>query len=637
MDPRAEAWKKLTILCDTESLKGVLEFWEDKMETRSTLEELEEAQADRKEGMIQQIGRLENALHNQRDSNSEARHAFDAKLDELELQTATTEAAARQWMQRCQRLEGIASETTSKLSALTHILTSRTITERVSFSYGKELRAKGKHLDDVAQALVVLQTPTVAKVARFNLTADALKGRSGAKKGDGSDVSSDDVNEGSGGSDARSDARWDARTGLSDGRSEAATSYGKRSRGPGRNKEQNLKGFGGQSVISSSEAAGLRRNSVLGPLSRNSSNGDALTQVGYRSVGRTARPMRVPASVQILLGLTSDEPTANGTEGEGKRVKVREEDLIVSQASLLCSTCELGMTALLDVMGWGDEQLTEQRPRESPQINAALNFRLPLRLPEKERVVLEQMRAARLTGADSGQFETNRLGGWAAGAGVLRQDELDELALALQEEEKRMAAMEAAELAAEEAEATEAAEAAEAAEAERRKRAGTDDDQEVVDNESGAKGTIAEMDERGVDVGGRLEIKLRELKTLVTKLGNEEGQRRASHKVIHRSKPKQQVNPKVAETPDVTVTAGVDVSAASKDTSGTAKVPRPPVRPRLVPRDMGGSLSARTRRSSTTVLPPRASSAALSASSRGRTARRSSIATATVPSGASPR
>lgn len=152
VDPRQSAWEKLCIVADVDHLRGVLEYWEEKVETRQTLDELEETHADRKGDMIRDIGRLEAALHNQRESNTEARKAFDANLDVIGRKGEETEGVANEWRRRCARVDKLTTEATTILTRLANALTHRAITERAGFAHAKELKAKNKSLDEMQQA-----------------------------------------------------------------------------------------------------------------------------------------------------------------------------------------------------------------------------------------------------------------------------------------------------------------------------------------------------------------------------------------------------------------------------------------------------------------------------------------------------
>ncbi len=289
--------------------------------------------------MIFQIGKLEAALHNQRESNSEARKAFDAHLDAIAHKHASAEDEVRTWARRCSRVEQLTTDATTILSRVASALTHRAVTERVPFTASKELRTKGKSIEEMAQALVVLQTPTVSKVARFNLSTAALASRTAedaGKAGEGDDDGASDkgVRSDAGGASDKGEGEGGGGAGGAGGGAgsevDRQSSVGHRARLSDVQSE-----IGGRSRTSASRYGGGRRNSAAGGSQWGGARNGGGTQYGGQSVyarseysgagrsGAQGRQTRIPVGVQILLGMTDEAAEGKGgADGEdgGKRV-----------------------------------------------------------------------------------------------------------------------------------------------------------------------------------------------------------------------------------------------------------------------------------------------------------------------------
>ena len=193
-------------------------------------------------------------------------------------------------------------------------------------------------------------------------------------------------------------------------------------------------------------------------------------------------------------------------------------------------------------MRWNETEKTSHRPESAPQLEtrdaAMANFRLPLRLPEREYVLAE--RRGESLSPTSGRFERGRLGDWAEG------EEFDELAIALAAEQAEMAARDAAaEAAAERESALMEAEDSRptrtgsfGAEQTRRLRAlkakkegatvlvGDEEDEGLPPpRRQLSEDAVEGVDWRGVDEGARLSLKIRTLKAVH---GDKEGAKRAA-------------------------------------------------------------------------------------------------------------
>jgi len=564
---KKEAWEKLCVIADSESLKGVLEFWEESVDTRATLDQLENDRSFNKQFFINQLGKLEATLHDQRESNTEARKAFDDHLDAIARKHAAALDLVRVWTRRCERIETLSNDASTILNRVAVALTSAAVVERVPYAASKELRTKGRSIDEMAQALVVLSAPTVAKVARFSLSEVALETRGEADdverrsdEGDDGDAKSDTGN----GSHVESEG-GKARSQLSDRQS----FVGKKARQSEVHSESGAKSTTSSTTRRSRRATFSEKQPAMSEYSRGSGNGrptrdgtlySASVYGGGRNPSTQVRQARIPVGVQILLGMLGDDEVG-AQDGAPKRVRVREEDLLSAQATLLSGTCEFGLGVLLEQMreDVSDEALATAQPPAPAlvqidgkgQKTLSTNMRLPMHLPHRELVEAER-KLAQLLHSNTAADESSPLGLTTSEAerNALR----DEMRHAMQQEEARLRALEEAERAAEEAEEAEIA-AEIAAEAKRSlEEAEEAEAEEAFGTASGGRyggaagkravggglrrgrstGALAapanDFDYRGVDVAGRLEMKLKELRLLVDKLGTEEAYKRANYK-----------------------------------------------------------------------------------------------------------
>eukprot|EP00900_Chrysochromulina_parva_P020116 jgi/Chrpa1/28105/Chrysochromulina_OHIO_Genome00008125-RA len=553
---KKEAWEKLCVIADSESLKGVLEFWEESVDTRATLDQLENDRSFNKQFFINQLGKLEATLHDQRESNTEARKAFDDHLDAIARKHAAALDLVRVWTRRCERIETLSNDASTILNRVAVALTSAAVVERVPYAASKELRTKGRSIDEMAQALVVLSAPTVAKVARFSLSEVALETRGEADdverrsdEGDDGDAKSDTGN----GSHVESEG-GKARSQLSDRQS----FVGKKARQSEVHSESGAKSTTSSTTRRSRRATFSEKQPAMSEYSRGSGNGRPTRDGTLYSA--SVRQARIPVGVQILLGMLGDDEVG-AQDGAPKRVRVREEDLLSAQATLLSGTCEFGLGVLLEQMreDVSDEALATAQPPAPAlvqidgkgQKTLSTNMRLPMHLPHRELVEAER-KLAQLLHSNTAADESSPLGLTTSEAerNALR----DEMRHAMQQEEARLRALEEAERAAEEAEEAEIA-AEIAAEAKRSlEEAEEAEAEEAFGTASGGRyggaagkravggglrrgrstGALAapanDFDYRGVDVAGRLEMKLKELRLLVDKLGTEEAYKRANYK-----------------------------------------------------------------------------------------------------------
>ena len=179
---------------------------------------------------------------------------------------------------------------------------------------------------------------------------------------------------------------------------------------------------------------------------------------GRNNPSNQVRQARIPVGVQILLGMLTDEESG-AQDGASKRVRVREEELLSAQATLLSGTCEFGLGVLLEQMRGdaSDEALATAQPPAPAlvmidgkgQKTLSTNMRLPMHLPHQELVEAER-RLAQLLHSSTAADESSLLGLTTSEAerSALR----DEMRHAMQQEEARLRALEEAERAAEEAE-----------------------------------------------------------------------------------------------------------------------------------------------------------------------------------------
>ena len=93
----------------------MLEYWEDKEETRAALQNAEDERAERMEALTKQKSDLEAQHLAARDLADSGRAAFDAKMDAVALQIEAASRRARQWERRsCENASPICASTRSR-------------------------------------------------------------------------------------------------------------------------------------------------------------------------------------------------------------------------------------------------------------------------------------------------------------------------------------------------------------------------------------------------------------------------------------------------------------------------------------------------------------------------------------------
>ena len=409
-------------------------------------------------------------------------------------------------------------------------------------------------------------------MARFSLSAAALETRGGA---DDAERRSDDGDDGDTKSDTGNGSHVESEGGKARSQHSDRQSFvGKKARQSEVQSESGAKSTTSSTARRSRRATFSEKQPSMSEYSRGSGNGrptrdGTMYSASVYGGGRNptepsnqVRQARIPVGVQILLGMLTDEESG-AQDGASKRVRVREEELLSAQATLLSGTCEFGLGVLLEQMRGdaSDEALATAQPPAPAlvmidgkgQKTLSTNMRLPMHLPHQELVEAER-RLAQLLHSSTAADESSLLGLTTSEAerSALR----DEMRHAMQQEEARLRALEEAERAAEEAEEADiAAEiAAEMAAEAKRSLEEAEEAEEALGTASGGRyggaagkravggglrrgrstGALAapanDFDDRGVDVAGRLEMKLKELRLLVDKLGTEEAYKRANYK-----------------------------------------------------------------------------------------------------------
>ena len=156
MGPR-EGWERLCILTEADSVKGVLEYWEDKIETRAALDMAEENSENALEKQRRELNNL-NAQHlAARDLADSGRQAFDALLDDVDSKIAKAAATGRAWNRRHETVERRVGDAFSQLRRAVGICTSRSVLERIAQPAKGMLDRKGKQIEEVDEALAKMR------------------------------------------------------------------------------------------------------------------------------------------------------------------------------------------------------------------------------------------------------------------------------------------------------------------------------------------------------------------------------------------------------------------------------------------------------------------------------------------------
>ena len=154
---KREAWVRLCFLTDVDSesmdVQSVLEYWEDKEETRQALENVETERAEKVEDNNRLLKRLEEEHLAARDENESARKAFDALLDEANERIKAVERVSRKWQKRLEKVEGLTGDAFSQLGRAVQMLTSRSVLHRMNPDNKGKSERLGKQVEEVDSAL----------------------------------------------------------------------------------------------------------------------------------------------------------------------------------------------------------------------------------------------------------------------------------------------------------------------------------------------------------------------------------------------------------------------------------------------------------------------------------------------------
>ena len=92
------AWGELEELTMCDHVKGILEYWEEQMEARATMEEVEAQKHARKDESTRRLNAVYDEAALARDSNYEARVAYDLKVEETSKQLSEAEVGLQSLM-----------------------------------------------------------------------------------------------------------------------------------------------------------------------------------------------------------------------------------------------------------------------------------------------------------------------------------------------------------------------------------------------------------------------------------------------------------------------------------------------------------------------------------------------------------
>ena len=82
-------------------VKGILEYWEEQMEARATMEEVEAQKHARKDESTRRLNAVYDEAALARDSNYEARVAYDLKVEETSKQLSEAEVGLQRVRPAC--------------------------------------------------------------------------------------------------------------------------------------------------------------------------------------------------------------------------------------------------------------------------------------------------------------------------------------------------------------------------------------------------------------------------------------------------------------------------------------------------------------------------------------------------------
>jgi hypothetical protein len=391
---KREAWQRLCILTGEDTVKGVLEYWEEKMETKEALqhteqERLEELSKQKRTLVSMKVScytkqtkhrlsaagsvpcmhgmpsfpraprpstqrwRLtppwlcpcsvllnppacvsaasQNQFLDARDRGDTQRAAMDAEIDRLEAKNDDAMGEAKRWMRRVERIEQLVSAgLSSMLSRTVGMLTHRAIVERATPTHRAMLTRYTKQVDEVTHALHWLQQK-------------ALQASQQATE-DGQAAADEAENEAA----RRTRGSRESRESLPGEQAPGQPPQEKPERptpqqdkhaggGPGGNEADGSGGVGGVS------AAGLS---------------------------------------MAVAHLISQDSESNSTG------TVNADELRAVQATLLCTTSQNAVLALMDMMQISPADQTLRQPEFAPQLlgdlATRLNVRTPRNLPSRE-------------------------------------------------------------------------------------------------------------------------------------------------------------------------------------------------------------------------------------------------------------
>ena len=542
---RREAWVRLSILTESEHVKGVLEYWEDKEETRAALENAQvcissdlrpprpsmafddplpsfASAQDNCFETIDKSTRLRNQLDVEhlaaRDTADSARQVFDKLLDGTEMKITEATGVMRRWHDRCERVETLVNNSFSQLRRAVSMLTSRAVlNDRIPQPARGNLTRMGKQCDEVDGFLAKMAAP----VDEATLPAGAPESTPPA--------SDDEDDEGGGNEDGGKEGQ---RRGLR------------------ASKEDGAKDGGGKEGGKDGRRGSLTTVPVVA----------ASKELGGQNGAMAASDISM--AVASLLNINSADGGNSGT--------VSETDLRAAQALQLCQTSEAAILQLYEELRIDvANKRAYKGPESAPQLEGVMaqefNMRMPRRLPRAQLMA----RAISPDGAmhrgppsgmrppqSSDSTDTADAGGAnAAGASERWQPDIEESEV--MESVGRVAVIDPITLAGTaELEAEAEAEAALGVNAMER---------EIAEMELNAEQT-------------RDELKARELKVLTEKLGKEEARKRAALTVSPPRRPKPPQNAKRPQTAGRRPSAqnrpgGKDGATAELAAVGVASVP----------------------------------------------------------------
>ena len=149
-----EGWEALEMITQSESVRGVLEFWEDQEEVRASLVASEESREERKTAALRKRNELHDELTLSRDAGFGLRVAYDARVDEVNKALAKTDRSLRTAQRRYKDIEHLVRSATGSLNRLAAVFLHPMLIERSASK--RALVRHSKQLRDVERALQLM-------------------------------------------------------------------------------------------------------------------------------------------------------------------------------------------------------------------------------------------------------------------------------------------------------------------------------------------------------------------------------------------------------------------------------------------------------------------------------------------------